>query len=205
MCCQSKTFFRSCRCRSLLLSSHHNILPFLTAFSFLQRPDFAHIDEFKSEICDALSSYSSKIEHYLKEMQECDQTCDALREELSRLRTVGTYVRTNARCAFTNKLVLEENEPFYAFPSGYVVLEGALKREIMPFLNTKQKARVESIEKELSQLRKNKGTHNDCMLEDLQSELDGLIAAECPLSEFESICFLRTAPFLTPLLSIVNK
>lgn len=141
-------------------------------------------------------------------MQECDQTCDALREELSRLRSVGTHVRADARCALTNKYVLDESEPFYAFPSGYVVLEGALKREIMPFLNTKQKARVTSIEKELSQLRKKKGSKNsreaaqdDCMLEELQSELDGLIAAECPLSKFKfgSIFFTQHHYlFLTP-------
>jgi len=156
-----------------------------------QRPDFAHIDEFKEEICQALSSYSSKIEHYLKEMQECDHACDALREELSRLQTAGTHVRADARCAFTNKYVLDVEEPFYAFPSGYVVLEGALKREIMPFLNPKQQARVKQIEKELSKLRNSKGIKNRSSLdagqdgyavEELQSELDGLIAAECPLT-----------------------
>ena len=161
-----------------------------------QRPDFAHIDEFKEEICQALSSYSSKIEHYLKEMQECDHACDALREELSRLQTAGTHVRADARCAFTNKYVLDEDEPFYAFPSGYVVLEGALKREIMPFLNSKQQARVKQIEKELSKLRNSKGIKNRTSLdaaqdeyavEELQSELDGLIAAECPLSELQYV------------------
>eukprot|EP00956_Cyclotella_meneghiniana_P021818 scaffold40285_cov72-Cyclotella_meneghiniana.AAC.1 len=163
--------------------SIEDVLPFL--------PDFAHIDEFKEEICQALSSYSSKIEHYLKEMQECDHACDALREELSRLQTAGTHVRADARCAFTNKYVLDVDEPFYAFPSGYVVLEGALKREIMPFLNPKQQARVKQIEKELSKLRNSKGIKNRSSLdagqdgyavEELQSELDGLIAAECPLT-----------------------
>ena len=62
--------------------SIEDVLPFL--------PDFAQIDQFKDEICDALASYSSKIEHYIKEMNECDQTCDTLRDELSRLRSVGS-------------------------------------------------------------------------------------------------------------------
>lgn len=164
--------------------SIEDVLPFL--------PDFATIDEFKEEICQALSSYSSKIEHYLKEMQECDQACDALREELGRLRSVETHVRADARCAFTNKYVLDANEPFYAFPSGYVVLEEALKQEIKPFLNAKQQARVESLENELSQLRKKQVKKNSSSMEaaqdnyaieELQSELDGLIAAECPLSK----------------------
>lgn len=157
-----------------------------------ERPDFAHIDEFKNEICQALSSYSSKIESYLKEMQECDQACDALRDELVRLRSAGSYVRADARCAFTNKYVLDEGEPFYAFPSGYVVLEEALKREILPFLNSKQRDRVVFLEKEIALLRKdqenkNKSSINTAQdnyaLEQLQAELDGLIAAECPLSK----------------------
>eukprot|EP00804_Cyclotella_cryptica_P013955 CCRYP_002466-RB/>CCRYP_002466-RB protein AED:0.08 eAED:0.08 QI:298/1/1/1/1/1/11/357/1434 len=163
--------------------SIEDVLPFL--------PDFAEIDEFKDEICQSLSSYSNKIEQYLKEMQECDQACDALREELERLRVVRTNVRADARCAFTNKNVLQEGEPFYTFPSGYVVLESALKQAIMPFLNSKQQARVTFIEKEMSRIRKNQRTksgssvfvsQDDHVLDELQAELDGLIAAECPLT-----------------------
>ena len=158
----------------------------------LERPDFAHIDEFKDEICQALSSYSSKIESYLKEMQECDQACDALRDELGRLRSAGSHVRADARCAFTKKYVLDEGEPFYAFPSGYVVLEEALKQEIVPFLNSRQQERVAFLEKEIAQMRRNQANKNkssidavqdNYALEELQSELDGLIAAECPLSK----------------------
>jgi hypothetical protein len=130
-------------------------------------------------------------------MQECDQACDALREELEHLRVVRTNVRADARCAFTNKNVIHEGEPFYTFPSGYVVLESALKQEVIPFLNSKQQARVASIEKELSRMRKNrqsKGGTSACVTQDnhvtdeLQEELDGLIAAECPLSKFDLFC-----------------
>jgi len=166
--------------------SIEDVLPFL--------PDFAQIDQFKDEICDALASYSSKIEHYLKEMNECDQTCDALRGELSRLKTVGTQVRADARCAFTNKYVLEAGEPFYAFPSGYVVLGTALKKEVMPYLNEKQVGRVKFIENELARVRGRSRAgissgrssyevaKDDYEMEELQVELDGLIAAECPLT-----------------------
>ncbi len=162
--------------------SIEDVLPFL--------PDFAQIDQFKDEICDALASYSSKIEHYIKEMNECDQTCDTLRDELSRLRSVGVQVRTNARCAFTNKYVMESDEPFYAFPSGYVVCEKALKREVLPHLNEKQRDRVKFIDEELARLRRRSTTSrapiekakDDFEMNELQHELDGLIAAECPLT-----------------------
>merc|ERR1719203_2417311 len=124
-------------------------------------------------------------------MNECDQACDALRDELSRLKTVGTQVRADARCALTNKYILEAGEPFYAFPSGYVVLETALKREVIPQLNEKQLGRVKYIENELARVRRSRAgsgrsssevAKDDYEIEELQTELGGLIAAECPLT-----------------------
>jgi len=85
-------------------------------------------------------------------------------------------MKTDARCAFTNKLVLGAGEPFYIFPSGYVILESALKKEVMPYLNERQAARVEELERLLRETAP--GGERD----DLQTELDGLIGAECPLT-----------------------
>ena len=113
-------------------------------------------------------------------MNECDQTCDMLREDLGRLRTHKMQMKANARCALTDKLVLGAGEPFYVFPSGYVLLESALKSEVMPSLNDKQRGRVEEIDKQMQELRRRKNKESD--VDRLQSELDGLIAAECPLT-----------------------
>ena len=149
------------------------VLPFL--------PDFAQIDQIKDEICEALTSYSSKIEGFLKEMNDCDHACDALRGEISRLRTHRMELKSDARCAFTKKAVLTAGEPFYVFPSGYVVLESALKNEIKPHLNEKQRSRVEEIEQEIIR-NANLGGSSSQTIDSLQAELDGLIAAECPLT-----------------------
>lgn len=112
-------------------------------------------------------------------MNECDHTCDALRGEISRLRTHRMEMRSDARCAFTNKPILSSGEPFYVFPSGYVGLESALKKEVMPYLNERQRSRVKEIDAEL---RRNPIGIKDPETDDLQAELDGLIAAECPLT-----------------------
>lgn len=149
--------------------SIEDVLPFL--------PDFAQIDQIKDEICEALTSYSSRIEGFLREMSDCDQTCDKLRLEITRLKNRQTRVKANARCAITNKLVLKGDEPFYVFPSGYVILASAVKKEVMPFLNEKQRARVQELEKELKAIPESHPNRDK-----LQAELDGLIAAECPLT-----------------------
>jgi hypothetical protein len=169
-------------CGSDVLSIE-DVLPFL--------PDLAQIDQFKDEICEALTSYSSKIEDYLKEMNECDQTCSALREEIRRLNDYSTMMKGDARCALTRKFLVQEKEPFYVFPSGFCYLEGALKEEVMPYLNDVQRNRVNAIKEELKdvKVKTNGGDSWDrsnidfaTEAENLQAELDGLIAAECPLT-----------------------
>lgn len=142
------------------------------------RPDFCQIDQIKDEICDALTSYSSKIEGFLKEMNDADQTCDALRDEISRLSQHQMQCKANAKCALSGKTVLTAEEPFYVFPSGYVYLESALVEQVVPYLNDKQKQRVEDLQALLS---KQDGVGSSTQ-EKYQSELDGLIAADCPLT-----------------------
>lgn len=114
-------------------------------------------------------------------MNDCDHACDSLRGEISRLRTHRMELKADARCAFTKKAVLTAGEPFYVFPSGYVVLESALKNEIKPHLNEKQRSRVEEIEQEIIR-NTNLGASSPQTIDSLQAELDGLIAAECPLT-----------------------
>jgi hypothetical protein len=114
-------------------------------------------------------------------MNESDQACDSLREEIGRLRTHRMEMKSDARCAFTNKAVLSAGEPFYVFPSGYVVLESSLKREVLPYLNQRQRQRVSEIEREFKGFSKQQ-RQKDPRFDSLQAELDGLIAAECPLT-----------------------
>lgn len=114
-------------------------------------------------------------------MNDCDHNCDALRGEISRLRTHRMELASDARCAFTKKPVLTAGEPFYVFPSGYVVLESALKHEMKPRLNQQQLNRVEEIEQALIRNKKSGGLSSQ-ETDSMQAELDGLIAAECPLT-----------------------
>lgn len=93
-------------------------------------------------------------------------------------------VQSDARCALSNQPVLNAGEPFYVFPSGYVFLGSALRKEVMPFLNEKQKARVHDLERQLQSIHSMNITNaeDESRARSLQTELDGLIAAECPLT-----------------------
>jgi len=173
--------------------SIEDVLPFL--------PDFAQIDQFKEEICGALTSYSEKIKELNQEMTDCDQVCDSLRMEINRLGKRDMHMAADARCCFTKKQILTSDEPFYVFPSGFVALESALKQEVVPHLTSKQKKQVDGIEQELTVLKKKlltkdaagSGTSTKDItnsretqrnVDKLQSKLDGLIAAECPLTGY---------------------
>lgn len=87
-------------------------------------------------------------------------------------------MKGDARCAFTHRLVLDAGEPFYIFPSGYVVLASALRQHVIPYLNDRQRAQVIELEARIN----TGGGYGSASLEDLQTELDGLLAAECPLT-----------------------
>lgn len=147
--------------------SIEDVLPFL--------PDFAQIDQIKDEICEALTSYASKIEGFLLEMNECDKTCSIVREEISRLRKHHMRVKADARCALTNTLVLRSGEPFYAFPSGFVVLAGALKEEVLLSLDEKQRIRLDALYSNRAGGIPKQGLS-------VQAEIDSILAAECPLT-----------------------
>ena len=132
-------------------------------------------------------------------MNECDQACDGLRDEISQLRSHKMELLPTARCIFTHKSVLGRkvdgkvvHEPFYVFPSGFVALESPLKDEVMGYMNEVQLSRLEQVENELKEFRdleKSVGMGKMMLsgkerqrFNELQAEMDGLIAAECPLT-----------------------
>ena len=160
--------------------SIEDVLPFL--------PDVAQIDEFKDEICQALTNYSNKIETYRKDMIANDAMCTSLRDEIRRLNDYTTYMDGSAKCIFTERYVVKENEPFYVFPSGFVALESALKTQVRPYLNEVQQSRLEELEREMkdmeTEFKDKAGKDMEYRMEEMQSEIDGFIAAECPMTGY---------------------
>ncbi|GMH87964.1 hypothetical protein TL16_g11020 [Triparma laevis f. inornata] len=131
--------------------SIEDVLPFL--------PDFVQIDTFKEEIVAALSVYSEKIQRYKDEVNECDMTCDSLREEIEEVQSAPIQCPRNAKCALSGKPLLrdgkslcDEGDNFYVFPSGFIVQKKALRTTVFLTLSQIQQERVVEIENELEQL-----------------------------------------------------
>jgi len=159
-------------------------------------PDVTQIDQFKEEICSTLTLFSSKIEAQMEKMTECSETCDTLRKEIKSVNNYVMRMMRDAQCAYTKQSVLNSQEMFYIFPSGYVVLESALRKNIYPYLNRDQLKRIETVDKKISDIRTKIDNYfhqpmnfdqedikvYEYHLEELQCILDGLIASECPLT-----------------------
>lgn len=168
--------------------SIENVLPFL--------PDFTHIDQLQGDICLALTAYSSEIEQCMKDMSKCEQVCADLRKEINRLEASSVSLAESSRCASTNTPLLSQEsdgEGRYVFPSGHAFMESALKDAVKPHLNEQQSSRmgdiVGEIDKLLAQVNNKISAGEITMrpeeedhLENLLCDLDGLIAAECPMT-----------------------
>jgi len=165
--------------------SIENVLPFL--------PDFTHIDQLQGDICLALTAYSSEIEQCMKDMNKCEQVCSDLRKEINRLEVSSVSIAESAKCASTNTPLLSDGEGRYIFPSGHAFMEGALKNAVKPHLNEQQSSRMDDIVGSIDKLlvpgndKSSVGAtslrpEEEDQLENLQCDLDGLIAAECPLT-----------------------
>ena len=86
-------------------------------------------------------------------------------------------MRSDARCSLSQRAIVDAGESYYVFPSGYAFLKGPLKDFVFPFLNKAQQSRTIALETQLDAAPKNDATRRL-----IQHELDGLIAAECPLT-----------------------
>jgi vacuolar protein sorting-associated protein 18 len=108
-------------------------------------------------------------------MSDCDQLCESVRHEISRLKNHQMKLKTDARCAITNQRIVAAGEPFYVFPSGFVFLASALKDYVVPLLDEEQRFRVGKLSKRIA-------TDEVELRAKLQGELDGILAFDCPFT-----------------------
>lgn len=155
-----------------------------------QLPDFTEIDHFKEEICHTLEDYASRIETLKSEMDELSSSAEAIDKELIGVTTRGFAMRNHQRCEVCSEALQASAQQlswdqFYLFPCGHGYHEGCMLKKAPEYLEHAADVQLVSSLKEqiaaVSSRAKDADKRSMVQLEHLQAEMDGLVAADCPL------------------------
>ncbi|TRY72729.1 hypothetical protein TCAL_00267 [Tigriopus californicus] len=156
-----------------------DILPFF--------PDFVTIDHFKDAICDSLQEYSKHIQDLRDEMDESNKAADGIRQEIQEYKNRYIFVKATETCSVCHGYLMARG--FHLFNCGHKFHTDCLVKEIMPYLSSGRRRKVDEIQAEMTNLRLD---HNDedtqsvdsrtvrlSRKDQLRNDLDELIANEC--------------------------
>lgn len=161
-----------------------DVLPFFS--------DFVLIDDFKDEICMALEEYNRHIDDLKIEMDEATRSAEAIRLDIRELRNKYSMVNANEKCRICRHTLLTRQ--FYVFPCNHMFHGDCLSTEIVPYLNSAQRQRVQDLQQKImnesnqgkTMATTNKDGADETAVvvpknEQFKTMLDEIIAAECPL------------------------
>ena len=167
-----------------------DILPFF--------PDFAVINDFKSEISQSLESYSDRIDELKQEMKDYTESAEVIRSDMKTLRQRAVLISGGQRCDLSGGNILECE--FYVFSCGHAFHAGALRTEVMKYLSAGQRAHVSDLVTRMNKLQSSDPSanlNNQTSERDvLQHQLDEIIASECIFCG-EVMIQSITMPFVT--------
>lgn len=110
-----------------------DLLPFFS--------DFQKIDHFKDAICDSLKEYNSKIQEQKKEMEECAEAAEKVRESIQSFRNRSVTICAQDKCSGCGQFLLLK--PFFLFPCSHKFHADCLEKNLIRLLSMK----VENIRK----------------------------------------------------------
>jgi len=151
--------------RQCQLLKIEDILPFF--------PEDTLIDDFREEICDALQDYNQTIENLKQDMDLLTTSTGQIQQEIKELPNRYGFVYGDQKCMHCNRLVI--GEEFYLFPCGHAFRADCLSEVITPYLSGADRQKISYLKTKIAAARES------TIREELQEELDNLIAAECPL------------------------
>jgi hypothetical protein len=152
-------------------------------------PDFTEIDFFKDEICASLEGCGHRISALKTEMEELAETADSTVKELESMKNRAYCMNSqHQRCEYCVDPLF--GKQFYLFPCSHGFHAQCLLKRAPLHLQPAQLSAVRGIEdvlKGLSGRVKDADNRARAQQESLQLELDGYIAADCPLCGFVMI------------------
>lgn len=146
-------------------------------------PDFTTIDEFKDQICKSLDDYNMQIKELKDDMAEYTHSADIIRNDIKSLRNRYGFIGANQKCDICGQPALLRQ--FYLFPCTHVFHTDCLMREVKRTLPQAQRAHLKELKEKLSRSVasgtdiKTAVAQGIPIREQIQSEIDELIASEC--------------------------
>lgn len=102
-----------------------DLLPFFS--------DFQKIDHFKEAICDSLKSYNSKIQEQKKEMDECAEAAEKVRDSIQSFRDRSVTICAQDKCSGCGHFLLLK--PFFLFPCSHKFHSDCLEKNLIQLLS----------------------------------------------------------------------
>lgn len=152
-------------------------------------PDFTEIDLFKDEICRTLNDYGARIDHLKSEMNELSESAESINHELESMKRRGYSLTAQQRCEYCTLPLF--GKQFYLFPCSHGFHADCLLKRIHRHVDAGQVQHIRALEEQLKLSANRTKDASDkralALVEYLQAELDGCIAADCPLCGFAMI------------------
>jgi len=152
-------------------------------------PDFTEIELFKEEICSTLEDCGSRIDQLKSEMWELSESAESINTELESMKRRGYSVSSLQRCEYCPMALF--NRQFYLFPCSHGFHNDCLLARVHEHrhLEPPQLEVVAALEEQIHALSRRSKDDKRALTQQeyLQNELDGYVAADCPLCGYVMI------------------
>lgn len=145
-------------------------------------PDSTEMDLFRDDMCTLLEKSSDSIKQMKEEMAQLSQVADSISTELSSIKDRGLVMENNQNCFYCKRSAFAAQ--FYLFPCGHAFHTDCVMENMEKHLDPQQLVAAHQLQAALRDIGESstyEGQRLQMQRGLLREELDGYIAAECPL------------------------
>lgn len=163
--------------------------------------DMITIDAFQTEICECLDMYKDQVLQLRQEMDDHRRALQAFKEDLKAAEDRCIVVNEDQACEICGEASVRER--FYAFACTHCFHEACLRALVVPALETERRQRLFDLESKRIEHQAAGALGDGAVgpsakeLEEVEDELDGILADDCPLCGKLMIQAIRR-PFIDP-------
>jgi len=152
-------------------------------------PDFTEIELFKEDICGTLDECGQRIDTLKFEMEELSESAEGINTELDAMKKRGYSVSSLQHCEYCRSALFSRQ--FYLFPCSHGFHNDCMLKRVHSHkhLDDKQLEAVNVLNEQIRVISRRAKDDKRAMAQQeyLQNELDGYIAADCPLCGYVMI------------------